>query len=751
MLLAFAVFYGCSVKKFIPEDKLLYTEGKVEIDTASAATKDLKSIKEELQNTLRPEPNKSILGMRLGLYFHYKAQKENPGFITKFLNKKLGEEPVYAADVNLPNISELLLNRLENKGFFYSSANATMIKDEKNKKAKALYHVNLSEAYKLEKFKLDIADSLVIHDAIKATLSETLIKPGMRFDLSTMKAERERIDAALKSNGYYNFQANALIFEADTNQYVGRKFDLFLSLKKGLPKKALIPYKVETINVYPRYSLESKSEAVDTVRYENMNFIQEGIYFKPKRLAPYILLEEGALYDPVTSNFTGRRLSAIGSYKYVNINYKLKDSISSTDSIGSLVADIQLSPLKKRGIRVELQGISNSNGFAGPGLETSYTNRNVFKGGEIWKTSGDFLYAFQISGKDRSGLTSTEFGLKTDLIFPRLLFPISIDSDFFHYSIPSTKIGVGFKYLNRSQLYSLSSIFTSFGYLWEANSFVTHELNPVVINITNLSNTSPEFEKILAENTYLENSFKQEFIAGLTYRFTFSEFNTNRRNQFFVNTNLDMAGNLMSLFGKEQANGKKSLFGQEFAQYSKLDVDFRYHYNLNLKQTIAFRLFAGLGLPYGNSEVMPYSKQYFSGGPYSVRAFAIRSLGPGTYSPETEGGADSFFDRTGNIRLEANVEYRFPIISFFEGAIFADAGNIWNTKAIENLPGAKFSSDFINELGIGTGIGLRVDIQNFILRFDLAVPLHDPALPKEDRWVNDFGSPVFNFAIGYPF
>lgn len=750
LLLSFVLFQGCSVKKFIPEEELLYTGGTVEIDTTSA-TKELKEIEESLQQALRPEPNSSFLGMRLGLYFYYKSQQEKPGFINRFLGKKLGQEPVYASEVNLTNMEEILLNRAENNGFFYSTISSELLKGPEKKKAKAAYKIQLSQAYQLEKLHLDIADSLEIQAAVQATLSETLLKPGMRFDLATMKAERERIDTELKKKGYYNFQPNALIFQADTNQYAGRKFALYLSLKENLPKEALIPYVVETINVYPYYSVDSETKAVDTVRYDGLNFIQEGVYFKPNRLAPYILLKEGERYNPETSKSTGRRLSAIGSYKFVNIDYQIKDSIAATDSIGSLVATISLSPLKKRGIRLEVQGITKSNGFTGPGLAVSYTNRNVFKGGEIWKTSTDFLYAFQISGKDRSGLTSTELGLKSDLVFPRLLFPIAIDSDLFRYSIPKTKVGVGFNYLNRSQLYSLGSIFTTFGYVWEANGFVTHEFNPVVLNYTKLSNTTPEFEQILAENSYLQNSFKQEFIAGLTYRFTYSEFSTNRPHQFFVNANLDTAGNLMSLVGEEQSDGKKSLLGQQYAQYAKVDLDFRYHFNFGAGQTIAARLFGGLGRPYGNSDVMPYSKQYFSGGPYSVRAFAIRSLGPGSYSPETEGGTATYFDRTGNIRLEANLEYRFPIISFFEGAVFADAGNVWNTEAIENLPGGKLESDFIEELGIGTGVGLRLDIQNFILRFDLAFPLRDPSLPEGERWIYDFGSPVFNFAIGYPF
>lgn len=221
--------------------------------------------------------------------------------------------------------------------------------------------------------------------------------------------------------------------------------------------------------------------------------------------------------------------------------------------------------------------------------------------------------------------------------------------------------------------------------------------------------------------------------------------------QFYFNTTFDMAGNIISLFGKEQEPGQpESFLGLEYAQYAKLDVDFHYHFNFGKEQKIATRLFAGYGLPYGNSNVLPFVKQYYAGGPYSVRAFRIRSLGPGTFHQETDND-DIYFDQSGNIRLEANIEYRFPIVSFLKGALFVDAGNIWNSKSNEILPGGTFSSNFYKELGMGAGVGARVDVQGFVIRFDFATPFHDPSLPDGERYNFDVNDTIFNFAIGYPF
>src|SRR5690606_20641039 len=257
---------------------------------------------------------------------------------------------------------------------------------------------------------------------------------------------------------------------------------------------------------------------------------------------------------------------------------------------------------------------------------------------------------------------------------------------------------------------------------------------------------------ILDKNPFLQRSFEQQFISGLNYSFTYNGMmDANRKNQFFLNANLDIAGNSISLFGKENEEGKKSFLGMEYAQFAKADIDFRYHFKIGKEQLIATRLFAGYGMPYGNSAVMPYVKQYYSGGPYSVRAFRIRSLGPGTYGGE-ENQQSNYFDRTGNIRLEANIEYRFPIISFLKGAVFADAGNIWNSKGNEVYNyDDKLTSNFISELGMGAGIGLRVDVQGFVIRFDLAAPFHDPSKEEGERFDFRVTEPVFNFGIGYPF
>ncbi|ARV15396.1 translocation and assembly module lipoprotein TamL [Polaribacter sp. SA4-12] len=754
IIVLFVFIYGCGIKKHIPENKRLYTGASIEIDADSTVQK-VSELKQDLSSVLSQQPNTKFLGMHLGLYYYYKNQQEKTNFLNRWLYKKIGQKPVYQSDVNAISNKEILRNKLENYGFFYSTVGSSF--KEQKKEASIVYRLKIPAPYKMATYKIDSMVSPIYED-IKSLSTTSPIKKEMRFNLGNLKLERLRLDTELKNKGYYNFNSEFLLFEADTNRYKSKKFDLFLKLKANVPKKATVPYQIKNINVYPNYNLNDSTE-VKSIRYQEKNYHQDTLFFDPKYLDEFITLKEGDLFNPSTSKNTARRLSSIGVYKFVNIQYKeIKDAI--TDSIASLEANIFLSPLTKRAIRAELQAVTKSNNFAGPELSLTYSNRNLFKGGETLNISTNIGYETQISSSS-SGLSSLELGLKGELVFPRVISPFSINKDYFDYSIPKTKVSLSATYLNRSQLYKLLSGTALFGYTWNANKYITYEVNPISVNYTRLSNTTAEFQEILDNNSYLQSSFDQQFISGLTFSFTYNEMlNAAKSHQFYVQSTLDVAGNSIGLLGKEKTVGEpKQFLGLEYAQYAKADVDIRYHYNFGAKkeQTIAARFFAGYGYAYGNSDVIPFVKQYYSGGPYSVRAFSIRSLGPGTYNDKDTDTASSYFDKTGNVRLEANLEYRFPIFSFLKGAVFADTGNIWNSVSNSDFNDSdgnvrdKLTSNFINELGMGAGFGLRVDVQGFVIRFDLAAPFHDPSLEEGKRWDFRADEPVFNFAIGYSF
>lgn len=740
---------SCSIQKYIPEDELLYTKATVNLDS-DTLIENASELQEVFIEVMRPMPNKRFLGMHPRLYYHYKNQQEKPGFLIRWLNKKFGEKPVYLSNVKTIEVQKLLFNRLENRGYFYSDITVDITEKSKRKRASIQYNINVKQPYTMASYQLDSLERPLYED-IKETLKTSAFETGMRFDLTALKMERERIDLTLKNNGYYNFNSDFLVFEADTNQLSNKQFDLFLGIKKDVPKTATIPYRVTKINVFPNYDLQKDSLQTKPVHLDGNDYYQNELFFKPELLDPFITLKKGAFYNPEASRNTARRLSSIGTYKFVNIQYFQSDSLSN-DSIGILEANIFLSPLQKRAVRTELQAVAKSNNFAGPSLGFSYTNRNLFNGGEALHINTNVAYEFQLGNGGRTGLTSLVLGVKSDLVFPRIISPFNINTDAFEYAIPKTKIATGVEFLSRSELYKLLSGTGQFGYVWNANRFVTHELYPVSINYTNLLNTTSEFDDILADNAFLQRSFDQQFIAGLSYSFVYNGMvDAADKHQIYINSTLELAGNSISLFAQSEADKEtKSFLGLEYAQYAKIDADIRYHVNIGKDKKIAARVFAGYGHAYGNSEVLPFIKQYFSGGPFSVRAFRIRSLGPGTFSGDASDNS-AFFDQIGNIRLEANIEYRFPLFSYLKGAVFADAGNVWLSNENPALPGGEFTSDFMNQLGIGAGIGLRVDVQGFVIRFDFAAPLHNPSTETRGKFDFNIDETLMNFAIGYPF
>lgn len=738
---------ACNVKKYVPENELLYTGGKVIVES-DTVIEHQKQLKEVLEEVLQPEPNKKILGMRLGLYYYYLMQKDNPSFFTKFLYRKIGEKPVYKSDVDEYEVRELLINRLENRGFFYSNAISEF--NDRKKTSSVEYTVKTPSPYRLATYQMD-SMSEPAYSQIKKSFEASYFKKNMRLDLAHMKTERQRIDKDLKDAGYYNFNAEFLKFEVDTNQYEKKKFDLFLGLKDNTPQKSLVPYKITKINVYGKH--DTQDSTISSVeRYNDKNYINSERYFKSKHLDEYIQLKEGQYYNSTDSKNTSRRLSSIGLYKYVSLQYNEMDE-RLTDEVGELEVDIFLSPLNKRALRAELQAVTKSNNFSGPGLNLTYSSRNLFKGGEILNVIAKGAYEFQASAKGSGANYSLETGLKTELIVPRVLFPIKLDHNYFEYNIPKTIMSIEGNYMHRSKLYTLLSGTTKFGYTWQANKYMHYEVNPISVNYTKLFYTSAEFDQVLEKNPFIKSSFDQKLISGLTSTITYNGLiDTYKKHKFYASSNIELAGNSISLFARRSGTSdKKRFLGLEYAQFAKADLDIRYHLNLGKEQLLAARIYGGYGIAYGNSDVVPYIRQFYSGGAYSVRAFRIRGLGPGTFNKE-ENPNISYFDQTGNIRLEANLEYRFPIYSFLKGAVFVDAGNIWNSSANEMYNGTdKFSSKFIEELGMGAGVGVRIDVQGFVIRFDLASPFHDPSLPRGKRYDFRWNKSILNFAIGYPF
>jgi outer membrane protein assembly factor BamA len=771
---------GCTALKFVPDNQVLYTGSEVNLEP-DGRVKAKKKIKELLNANILPKPNTTILGMRPGLWFFYKAGNPQKKGLKNFMKTKLGQAPVYMSDIDHEQISGLLQGHLINNGFFMAKVSSAV--KIKGKKGTVTYTAKVHRPYRVRDISFPRMDTLFTNiDSVK---DDSYIKTRQRYNLERLKAEQERIEQALENLGFFYFDDRHLIFEADST--VGnRQIDLTLTLEPGVPEKATRIYRVGNINVFPDFTLsdDTLKRPADTLMVDGYNYIDKKNSYRPETITKVINFRHGKIYRNEDREYTLSHLMSLGSFKFVDIRFEESPSDSFL-----LNTNIYLTPHLKKSLRGEVQLVSKSNNFVGPGLTLRFTNRNFLRGSERFDVTATTSYEVQVSRKIPNPLNAFELGLESTLSVPRIISPLKIDYPSRRY-LPTTDFSLGFRLQQRIGFFRLNSFNLSSGYTWRENTLKTHEFYPVDISYVQLGKRSDEFQALLNRNPFLERSFENQFIIGSRYSYTLNtQVNQQRanefkereydRSQFYFNGKVDIAGNLMNLlqttFHNEKNGDPTKIFGTPYSQFVRGEVDFRYFLNLDKSNQVATRLIVGTGYAYKNSVTLPYIKQFSIGGSNSIRAFPARTVGPGTFnirdqepvSEDPVSDNDSqrtmmFIDQRADIKLEGNMELRFDIISFLKGAVFVDAGNIWLIREDSSRVGGRFKKDqFLDELAVGTGAGLRFDFNFFVLRFDLAFPLRKPYLPQNERWVFDqirFGSPtwrsdnlILNIAIGYPF
>lgn len=770
------ILQGCTATKFIPEGESLYEGADIKFEPQGRIRR-MGALEEHLQEMTTPKPNKKVLGMRPGVWFYYKAgEPKKPKGFRNFVRTKLGREPVLLSDVNPQRTAEMLQAELQNEGYFKSTVRSDVV--TKGKESTVVYNVILYRPFRLRKIEQHLFDSLKRPAIVQAMDKNTMLRRRQRYRLERLRAEQERIEEVLENQGFYFFDDRYLLFDADST--VGkRRIDLDLHFEPGMPDKAIRTYRVTKINVFPNYELtnDSLSTTADTVNVNGYTYIDNQHNFRPSILTSVINLRPDSIYRRIDEEYTLSHLMGLRAFKYVNIKFR-----ESQEDSSSLHADIYLTPLLKKSIRMQLQAVSKSNNFVGPGFEMTFTNRNLFRGAELFQLRLNGAYEVQISRQQAGALNAIEFGAESTLSIPRFITPFGI----FRYRsakyVPQTNFKLGYTLQQRLQYFRLISMNGGYGFLWRETTLKTHELFPVDVSFVKLGKTSEVFRNLLAASPALANSFQNQFILGSRYTFTLNtqmkediemkyDPRSRKKSNFFFSGTVDLSGNLLSA-AQNVANveeGQKQFFGLPYSQYVRADVDFRYYYEINKHSKLATRIIAGMGHAYGNSTTMPYIKQFASGGSNSVRAFPARSLGPGTYNVRNDPDVTSrtfFVDQRGDIKLESSIEYRFDIIRSFKGALFADAGNIWLRDDPHPDPENRWDKTFdrhtfMSQLAIGTGAGVRFDLNFFVLRLDLAFPIRKPFLPPGERWTFDDinlkskdwrkQNIILNIAIGYPF
>lgn len=741
---------------------MLYTGAEVKIENDSLSKKSKKALKSELEDNLTPKPNSSFLGLRPKLFFYNiaKEPKKEKGF-NYWLKYKIGEKPVLLSDVDREFNKDIIVNYSENKGYF--NAKATYDTVSKNKKAQVIYTLRPGNQYLINKVKFQ-NDSIPVTEEIVKVSDKTLLKEGNPFDLGVIKSERERIDNQLKQKGFYYFHPDNLIIQADSTVTKNHKVELNVKLKENTPDLAKQQFTIDKVIVFPNYNIRDvkdgkynipmDSDSLAKYAHNDIYVIDPEKKFKPKIFDRALYFKKGDLYNRADHNLTLNRLINLGVFKFVKNEFVISDSLNH-----KFDAYYLLTPRQIQSLRLEALGRTNSANYAGSELNLNWTHRNLFRGAEQFKASVYGAFDVQIGGpKDAKNLFRA--GANAQLSIPRIVAPFRFNSS--SAFVPRTNISIGYEFQNRTEYYTLNTFSGSFGYLWKENVRKEHDLKIIDITYVTPANVTPLYDSISAKSQALQRVVQKQLIFGPTYSYTYTNTMLPKKNTIYYKGTLDLAGNLTGLFsGANVKDGKqKSIFGVPFSQYAKMEHDFRFYHKLGDKSSFASRFIGGIAYPYGNSDNIPFSKQFFSGGSNSIRAFRARTLGPGSFDPRTI-KQGYYFDQSGDIKLELNAEYRANIYKFLNVAFFADAGNIWLVNDDIQRPGAKFSNDFLSEIAVGAGFGLRLDFSILILRLDLAMPFRVPYYEKGDRWTFDkinFGNSswrrdnlILNIAIGYPF
>ena len=749
---------SCNPTKHVKPNELFLQKSKVKIDGR-------KIDKDNLESIIKQKSNRKIFGLfrfHLGVYNLFKEDNESK------IKVNVGEPPViYDSLLTKRTVKQLKLYT-DKRGYFDSEVTYST-KIHKNK-IKVEYNIEAGEPYKIKSVDYVYADDNIKRLAF-FILGKTLadLKPGNTFDIDVLDKQREKIKTAMKNRGYYYFDKDFIKYKVDST--VGNKeIAIFLHINNRKIKdevndtiieKKHSTYTINNINVYLSKDYKDKDlNAFDTLTFKSIMTHTDTtngwkLKYRPRMLNHAISLNKGGLYSLSDQQYTYKHLTELRLFKNVNISY---------EDIGNnqLNTNIFLTPALKKSFSIESVG-TNSGGNLGVEGNLIYQNRNLFRGGEqlTIKLNGGLAIQQLINDEQENetnflGVFNTlEFGPVVNLEFPRFLLPIKL-SKFSKKANPKTNLNFILNYQKRPE-YVRTLTQVAFGYFWKETRFKKHFINPIDISIINL-NPTPEFQEKLDQeiNPFILNSFRDHFINSTTYTFIYNTQRINKaRNFTFLRFNAEFAGNIQSgynsLTNKPYDNPDTesyNIIGIRYSQFVKGDLDIRF-FGQTKTTSLVKRINIGIGKPYGNLDVLPFEKSYYGGGANGIRAWQARSLGPGSLSDSL---TENSLNQIGEFKIEANLEYRFDITKLFEGAAFIDAGNIWLLSKDENRPNAEIRSDkFWKDIAIGVGVGLRLDFNFFLIRFDLAAKLKNPASDSPEKFNLNWQQPTLNLGIGYPF
>lgn len=763
---------GCSATRYVPQGKYLLSSNQVSINAPKGVTLS----KGGLEQYIQQQPNRRLLGIGLYLGFYNITDTAKRGNWHKFWAEKVGEAPVIYDSALAAKTCRDMEIYLNDMGFLSGKVTDTVIISKK-RKAKVIYRAKVEKPYILTSLTYDVRDDF-LRPIIEADSVNSLLKVGGRFERKTFEDERLRIVEELKDRGFWGFNQSYVSYTADSTMG-DNKVSIKLVVRRlvagqdanGRNVYTNHPiYRIANITVNSAYDPTASLEQISSMQYDSTIYNDVTILYRKKQLMRSSILigqlgmSPGELYDQNSIEQTYINVRSLGYNASIlftpmaidssNMIYVTQVDGAATTTERQLSCLVQCTPAVRQNFSVNFEPATTADYYS-LALRFGYQNRNLFRGAEDFNFSVRAAYEFI---KAQGSHNSYEFGATASIQLPRFFLPISPDK-MRQFANSSTKLSLSWS-MQRRPYYERSIYSAVFGYGWTLKNGARFTINPADINVVSVPWVDADFlDKV--NNPYLRNSYSSQLIAGLSASYFYTTNPNIHDDSFTFKVATDLNGNLIyglsALFkspSHEASSGESyyNLFGLRFAQYARASIDISQRVNLGRRSQIAWRVFLAGGYAYGNSQTLPFERLFFAGGSNSMRGWQVRTLGPGSVP-------DILIDRSyanqlGDMRLEANLEYRVNIVGGFNLALFFDCGNIWMNGPGEDRQDAKFRFDkFYKELALNTGAGIRYDFGFFLLRLDWGLKLHNPNMPLGERWFRNLGinDTALHFAIGLPF
>lgn len=731
--------------------------------------------KADLEAYVRQQPNYRFLHLwRVGLCVYSLSKVHDPSRFGMRL-RAIGSEPVLFDTLGMRRSAEQLRLFMVARGY-YDCLVVDSVKPTKAKRCETFYHIAAGRPYTIASLGYAVPDGEV-GSLVLADTAATLLHPGDNFDSNVHDQERQRLSRLLQDEGFYGFNSDYVYYLADSSGLDHQVRDSLIvtdalggpDLQTPVPHKKAVVDEVQLV-VLPSSERNTRTAQVDSATYTTIEVrpglkatfrttrdISEGRRraartgreaspFNSKFYSRTCLLDPDSLYRISRVDLAQMRYSSLKVLRHAAFYFN-PDTARANDSITHLKALGFLSMNKTQTFGVDVEG-TNSSGNLGAAASIKYTHANIFRGAEAFSIKGRVGGQAQTAAEGKGSFFTLELGLEAQLNIPLMLFPVH-SRHFYEKHNPKTVFSLSYDLQRRPEFYK-SAIAARMSYVWTGSRYSTLSLTPVEFNIVSIPTISDNFRSYIG-GTYLQWAYTDHFIMSLGFNFVFNK-QREVGTGVYARFNFETAGNLLRLCTNSQSfSDFRRIWNIRYAQYARFEGEGRYMLKGPNGCVLATRLFAGVGVPYGNSVMMPFEKSFFAGGANSVRAWPVRGLGPGAKAVD-----DSlrYHNQIGDIRLEANAEYRFPIFSVLEGAVFADAGNIWTLWKKHSDQLSVISRRLPKQIALGAGLGVRLNFDYFVFRVDAAYKLHDPS--AADPWWPvhkhfDGGKIAWNFAIGYPF